>query len=239
MSVRVSRAFRVAGALAVAQAAPALTAVTPLRRELFPVLSGRGDGRQVALTFDDGPDAAGTPPVLDVLARYRITATFFLLGTQIQRAPTLTRELVAAGHEVAVHGFEHRCLLTRTPAGTHRDLAQARDLIADLTGQEPNWYRPPYGVLSLAGLRAARRLRLRPVLWTTWGRDWEQRATSASVAATVMRRLEPGGTILLHDSDCTSAAGSWRTTVDALPRVIEDTQARGMTLGPLRDHGLS
>ena len=221
-----------------AQAAPALAAITPMRRILFPGLSGQGNVGHVALTFDDGPDPISTPRFLDFLAAERITATFFLLGSQLRRAPGLGAELVAAGHEVGVHGFEHRCLLTRSPAATHRDLAAARDLIADLTGTAPRWYRPPYGVLTTAGLLAARRLGMRSVLWTTWGRDWERGATPASIAATIARPLQPGGTILLHDSDCTSAPGSWSRTLAALPAVLDAVRGRGLALGPLGEHGV-
>jgi peptidoglycan/xylan/chitin deacetylase (PgdA/CDA1 family) len=226
------------GAVLAVQSAPALTAIAPLRRSLLPRLAGQGDPTRIALTFDDGPDPTSTPAFLAVLARHQVQATFFLLGTQIQGSPGLVRELVEAGHEVGVHGFEHRCLLTRTPAGTYRDLADARNLIADLAGEHPRWYRPPYGVLTTTGLRAARRLRLQPVLWTTWGRDWERGATPDSVAATVRRRLRPGGTVLLHDSDCTSAPGSWTRTLAALPVLIEEIQAQGLTPGPLGAHGI-
>jgi peptidoglycan/xylan/chitin deacetylase (PgdA/CDA1 family) len=225
----------VGGALAF-QAAPALTSVQPWRRRLTPALAGRGDPGHVALTFDDGPDPDSTPAFLDLLGTYRVRATFFLLGSMLQRAPWLGRELITAGHEVAVHGWEHRCLLARTPAATYADLTRARDLIAIHTGQPPRWYRPPYGVLTTAGVLAARTLAMRPVLWTAWGRDWERRATPDSVAVTVLRRVDGGGTVLLHDSDCTSAPGSWRTTLAALPEIIEEVRHRGLTIGPLAEH---
>jgi peptidoglycan/xylan/chitin deacetylase (PgdA/CDA1 family) len=231
-------AAAIVGVGAVVQAAPGLTAITPMRRMSFPGLSGQGDLGHVALTFDDGPDPNSTPRFLEFLAAERIQATFFLLGSQLRCAPGLGAELVAAGHEVGVHGFEHRCLLTRTPAGTHRDLATSRDLVADLIGVQPRWYRPPYGVLTTAGLLAAKRLGMRTVLWTTWGRDWERGATPASIASAVARPLQPGGTILLHDSDCTSAPGSWSRTLAALPAVVEEVRRRGLTLGPLGAHGV-
>jgi peptidoglycan/xylan/chitin deacetylase (PgdA/CDA1 family) len=77
-----------------------------------------------------------------------------------------------------------------------------------------------------------------PVLWTAWGRDWTTDATAASVRATVRRGLQPGATILLHDSDCTSAAGSSRATLAALPGLVEDIRARSWRLGPLCEHSL-
>ncbi len=219
-------------------AAPALTTIAPLRRRLLPALSGVGRPDHVALTFDDGPDPRSTPAFLQVLRAHQVPATFFLLGSMVARAPGLTRELVDAGHEVAVHGWQHRCLLGRTPAGTYDDLARSRDLIARITGQEPRWYRPPYGVLTAGAVHAARRLGLTPVLWTAWGRDWRARATADSVLATVRRTLGGGGTVLLHDSDCTAAPGAWRSALGALPRLITGVRDQGCQLGPLAEHGL-
>jgi peptidoglycan/xylan/chitin deacetylase (PgdA/CDA1 family) len=230
----------VAGAaLAVtAHAAPALASIAPLRRRLLPGLSGTGRSDHVALTFDDGPDPRSTPAFLDLLRAHRVQATFFLLGNMLSRAPDLGAELVAAGHEVAVHGWEHRCLLARGPRATYDDVARARDLVAAVTGRQPRWYRPPYGVLTTSALSAARRLDLTAVLWTAWGRDWEARATPESVLSTVTGRLHGGGTVLLHDSDCTSAPDSWRRTLAALPELIDGVRARRLRIGPLAEHGV-
>ena len=82
-------------------------------------------------------------------------------------------------------------------------------------------------------------LGMQTVLWTTWGRDWTEKATPASVVAEVDRRLAPGGCVLLHDSDCTSASGSWRSALGALPLLAERLEERGLKPGPLSDHGIS
>ncbi|GAA2242340.1 MULTISPECIES: polysaccharide deacetylase family protein [Kitasatospora] len=225
-----------AGSLAVAHAAPALSALNAVRPWLTPELCGYGDTDHVALTFDDGPDPASTPHFLAELDRAGVRATFFLLGRMLVRDPGLGRELVAAGHEIAVHGYQHRCLLARTPSAVRDDIARARDVIADLTGTQPAWYRPPYGVLTAGALATARELGLTPVLWSTWGRDWTATATPDSVHRTVTRRLAGGGTVLLHDTDCTAAPGSWRSALGALPRLVDTCRARGLRLGPLREH---
>ena len=219
-------------------AGPALTAIMPLRRKVMPGLSGIGRRGHLALTFDDGPDRTSTPAFLKLLAEHRVKATFFLLGAMLDRDPELGREIVAAGHEVAVHGWHHSCLLWRTPAAVRADLARARDFIGTVTGSWPRWYRPPYGVLTTAGWRSATRLGMTPVLWTAWGRDWEAGATPASIHRTVTRRLAGGGTVLLHDSDCMSAPNSWQRTLAAVPAVIEAARRRGLTVGPLAEHGL-
>jgi hypothetical protein len=85
---------------------------------------------------------------------------------------------------------------------------------------------------------AARRLGLRPVLWTAWGEDWTARATPETVSRTVLADLGPGSTILLHDSDVTSVPGSWRATLGAVPRIVEACRERGLRPGPLAEHGL-
>jgi peptidoglycan/xylan/chitin deacetylase (PgdA/CDA1 family) len=107
--------------------------------------------------------------------------------------------------------------------------------IAEVTGVRPRWFRPPYGVLSGGTLWAARELGLTPVLWTAWGRDWLA-GPPVYVVTEVMRTLRDGGTVLLHDSDCTSRPGSWRSTVGALPMLSEQVRARGLEVRTLADH---
>jgi peptidoglycan/xylan/chitin deacetylase (PgdA/CDA1 family) len=231
-----ARTAAAVGLAAALHAAPALTAVPALRARLFPALAGQGMANHVALTFDDGPDPRSTPRFLETLAAHRVRATFFLLGSMLARAPELGRELVAAGHEVAVHGWVHRALPLRGAGATHTDLARARALITEVTGRSPGYFRPPYGLLTTPALVAARRLGLTPVLWTCWGRDWTPSATPGSILDTVYRGLADGGTILLHDSDCTAANGSWRATLGALPRLLDECGRRGYAVGPLGEH---
>jgi peptidoglycan/xylan/chitin deacetylase (PgdA/CDA1 family) len=189
----------------------------------------------VALTFDDGPDPLGTPAVLRVLADLGWTATFFLLGDQVRRHPAVARSIAAAGHEIGVHGDVHRNHLLRTPCDVGRDLRRASAAITAATGTRPRWFRPPYGVLSAGTLIAAADLGLEPVLWTAWGCDWRG-GPAQRVVAEVDRSLGDGGTVLLHDSDCTSRAGSWRSTVAALPLLADEFDRRGLAVRPLRDH---
>jgi peptidoglycan/xylan/chitin deacetylase (PgdA/CDA1 family) len=153
------------------------------------------------------------------------------------RAPGLGRDLVKAGHEIGVHGWDHRGLLARGPTTTYRDIARARDLVVEVTGVTPKFYRPPYGVLSTSALRAARRLGLQPVLWTCWGKDWSEHATPRTVFNTLCADLAGGGTVLLHDSDCTSAPGAWRSALGALPVLLDECAERGLKVGPLGEHG--
>jgi peptidoglycan/xylan/chitin deacetylase (PgdA/CDA1 family) len=219
---------------AVVHALPAVTARGPARR-FTPGLAGEGRPGGVALTFDDGPDPSGTPAVLETLAGLGWRATFFLLGSQVCKFPEIARLVVDAGHEVAVHGTVHRNHLVRTPTGIRRDLGQAVRTIAEETAVRPRWFRPPYGILSAGTLWAARELGLTPVLWTAWGKDWRA-GPPVQVAAEVMRTLADGGTVLLHDSDCTSRPGSWRSTVAALPLLAAQLRVRELEVRTLGDH---
>jgi peptidoglycan/xylan/chitin deacetylase (PgdA/CDA1 family) len=225
-------------AAATAHAAPALTTIPALRHRLTPQLAGVGRPGHIALTFDDGPDRRSTPQFLTRLAEANVTATFFLLGSMLHRDPGLGPDLIAAGHEVAVHGWTHHCLLGRTHRATVDDITRARDHIGEATGSTPRFYRPPYGVLTTSAVIACHRLNLTPRLWTAWGRDWRARTTPGSILRTVTRTLTDGGTVLLHDSDCTSAPDSWRATLAALPRLLDWAAQHHLTIGPLREHAV-
>jgi peptidoglycan/xylan/chitin deacetylase (PgdA/CDA1 family) len=235
----VAAALAGAGAGAwVVHAAPAVTTYGAARNRLLPGLAGRGRCDHVALTFDDGPDPTSTPAFLDLLGELDVRATFFVLGEMLARAPELGRTMVEAGHELAVHGWDHRPMILRGPASTHRHLRQTRDLIREVTGVVPRWARPPNGIASTGFMFAARRLHLRPVLWTGWGKDWTADATPRTVLDTLAPRLRPGATLLLHDSDHTSAPGAWRSALGALPEIYARCVDAGLKIGPLSEHGL-
>jgi peptidoglycan/xylan/chitin deacetylase (PgdA/CDA1 family) len=225
-----------AGAAVAAQIGPAATWLPSVRRSVAPGLQGLGPPGSVALTFDDGPHPVGTPGIVAELARLGWRATFFVLGEQARRHPGVVRDVAAAGHEIALHGDAHRYLIARSPRDAYADLRRARDSVAELIGSPPLWWRPPYGVLSGPSLVAAAGLGLRPVLWSTWGRDWRAEATARSVVDDLESGHLAGGTLLLHDSDITSAPGSWRTTLAALPLLAERLAVRGLQVRTLRDH---
>jgi peptidoglycan/xylan/chitin deacetylase (PgdA/CDA1 family) len=229
-------ATTVAGAAVVLQALPALSAVAPLRRAALPRLSGRSDRHHIALTFDDGPDRRSTPAFLDLLAHHHVTATFFLLGAFAERETTLVRDIAAAGHELGVHGWTHRCLALVPPGALTGELVRAREILESLVGAPVRWYRPPYGVLTASGLWSARRAGLRTVLWSAWGVDWSANATPESIVDTVSGAVRPGGTVLLHDTDRTAAPDSWRRTLAATATLLDRWESAGVPVGPLRDH---
>ena len=181
----------------------------------------------VVVTFDDGPHPEGTPAVLETLAARDATATFFLVGEQVRKHASVARAIVDGGHEVALHGDRHTLLLRRSVRELEQDLRRAAATIEDTTGQALTLYRPPYGVFSSGALALVRRLGYRPLLWSTWGRDWERRATPASIARRATSGLRAGDVVLLHDSDAYSSDGSWRRTAAALPSVLDAVATLG------------
>jgi peptidoglycan/xylan/chitin deacetylase (PgdA/CDA1 family) len=233
---------RVAGALGATAAAahllPSVAAIGPLRTRVLPGLCGQSHSPHIALTFDDGPDPESTPRILDALAGLGVRATFFVLGARLARSPELGLRIVAQNHEVAVHGWTHRPHLLRSPLAIGTDLRRTVEVVTATTGRRPRYWRPPHGIPTGAGLLAARRQALRPVLWTADGRDWQASATAASIRDRITSQLAPGGVVLLHDSDALSAPGSWRHVLDALPGLAGFCSDRGWDLGPLGEHDL-
>jgi peptidoglycan-N-acetylglucosamine deacetylase len=221
-------ALALAGASYAAYALPALAGAWPALRAPLGVEDRTAGGAGYALTFDDGPHALGTPAVLEILARESVRATFFMVGEQVLRNPSLAREVADAGHAIALHCHRHRNLLRLTPRQVREDIARAHETIVTHTGRSPRLYRPPYGVLNAAALRIARARGWRTLLWSHWGRDWDADATPASIAALLTDGADAGAVLLAHDADDYSAPGSWRRTAQALPRVLDVLAQRGL-----------
>ncbi len=217
-----------AGAALAGYLLPGLAGAWPALRAPLGIEDRTASGRGYALTFDDGPHAQGTPAVLEILRAERVRATFFLVGEQVRRNPGLAREILAAGHGIGVHCDRHRNLLRLAPWQVREDITRAQATITAAVDLEPCLYRPPYGVLNASALRIANARAWRTLLWSQWGRDWEARATPASIAGLVTDGAGEGSVLLLHDADDYSATGSWRRTAAALPRVLETLAARGL-----------
>jgi peptidoglycan/xylan/chitin deacetylase (PgdA/CDA1 family) len=201
-----------------APVAPAAAAALSLSRRL--------PAPGVALTFDDGPHPEGTPAILEVLSRVGAHATFFVVGEQVQRRPELVAEVAAAGHLIALHGYRHRLQLRMSASAVREDLARGVAALEDAVGVAPLWHRPPFGIYSSAGLRAARSAGLRPLLWSRWGKDWRKFTTPRRIAGRAVAGILPGDVILLHDADFYSARNSHRHTVKALELLTTELKAR-------------
>ena len=190
----------------------------------FPALERLESG--VALTFDDGPDPDGTPAVLRALRAAGARAVFFLVGEQVEAHPELARQVAEEGHVVALHGFQH---VEHDDLGNaaRADLEHGAAAIAAATGVDPSLYRPPYGRFSEGSYAAARELGLEPVYWSAWGSDWEP-IPPERIAETVIRDLDPGAIVLLHDSARYATRPSAAPTAEALPAILAARRERGL-----------
>ena len=168
--------------------------------------------------------------MLDALAARGVRATFFLVGEQVARNPTLAAEIVAAGHGIGLHCDRHRNQLRLGPRAVREDIMRGAARIEETTGAPIERYRPPYGIFNAAALSLVHANGWRPLLWTHWGRDWRARATPDSIFNTLVGGpVAEGSVLLLHDADDYAAEGSWRRTAAALPRVLAELESRGMS----------
>jgi peptidoglycan-N-acetylglucosamine deacetylase len=217
------------GAALVAYLAIILTGVLTPRLAMFaPVVSRGTSGRpEIALTFDDGPSPRTTPKVLAELARHDARATFFVLGAKVERHPEIVRAIVAAGHELGVHGQQHdRLLSLRHSRRIEAEIEQARMTVQALTGRKPILFRPPVGHVSPRTAVASRKLGLTLVGWSIRARDGLRQTTAASVVKRVTAGLRPGAIVLLHDAsedEQFEPAG-----VAALPELLAEAGRRGL-----------
>jgi peptidoglycan/xylan/chitin deacetylase (PgdA/CDA1 family) len=160
---------------------------------------GDGTRPEVALTYDDGPGGS-TSAVLDLLDRHGAQATFFMVGSEVQRDPDLARTVVAAGHEVGSHSMHHLDHESVPGAAAVADMVEGARAIEQVLGFEPRLYRAPYGHFVPATVAEAEGRGWTCVHWSALGEDWEEGATSRSVADRIVPDLVAGAIVLLHDS---------------------------------------
>ncbi|MEU5696951.1 polysaccharide deacetylase family protein [Actinosynnema sp. NPDC020468] len=158
----------------------------------------RTSAPHVVLTYDDGPEPGGTDEVLAALEERRATATFFVLMSRARRHPGLLHEVLAAGHEVGLHGLDHRRVTTLTESDVIARARDGRAELEDLIGRSVTWYRPPYGAQSFRTWRAATRAGLVPVLWGPSLLDWLP-VTDDERLGSALGDSTRGSVLLAHD----------------------------------------
>ncbi len=182
--------------------------------------------RQLALTYDDGPNDPHTLRLIETLARHDAHATFFLIGRYVRQRPDLVREIVRAGHVVGNHTFTHPLLTFKSTGKTRKELASCRAALEDAIGQPSNLFRPPFGGRRPGTLRIARELGLEPVMWNVTGYDW-----NAPPAAVIQKKVESqirgGDVILLHDGGHKQMGADRSQTVLATDHLIARYKSEG------------
>jgi peptidoglycan/xylan/chitin deacetylase (PgdA/CDA1 family) len=194
-----------------------------------------GPGNLVSLTFDDGPNPRATPVILDVLAREKVAATFFVLGRHADRWPALVRRMADEGHQLGNHGYWHRKLHRRGPGYVRDDLSRGTDAIVRASGGvRPRHFRAPHGFRSPWVTPLARSLGQRTVGWSLGVWD-SARPGAEAIARRALEGLRPGSILLLHDGDGYDAEGDRMQTAEALPLIIDGLRARGLRFATLPD----
>jgi peptidoglycan-N-acetylglucosamine deacetylase len=182
--------------------------------------------RQLAFTYDDGPNDPYTFRLLEVLARHNVRATFFMIGRFVTQRPDIAREVVKAGHVVGNHTFTHPSLTFKGPNEVRAQLSSCERALADAVGQHSNLFRPPFGARRPAVLRIARQLNLEPIMWNVTAYDWSAPSAEA-IEQKVTRRVRGGDVILLHDGGHRAFGTDRSRTITATDRLISRYKGEG------------
>jgi peptidoglycan/xylan/chitin deacetylase (PgdA/CDA1 family) len=182
--------------------------------------------KQIALTYDDGPNDPHTLHLLEVLAKHDVRATFFMIGRYVQSRPDIVREVVRAGHLVGNHTFTHPNLIFASAGETRTQLQNCDRALTDAIGEHSRLFRPPFGGRRPQTLRIARELGLEPVMWNVTGWDWNA-PPAEQIERKVARQVRGGDVILLHDGGHKQMAADRSQTVIATDRLITRYKAEG------------
>lgn len=175
-------------------------------------------GKYVAFTFDDGPHPQVTPRVLDILSKYGAKATFFMLGSEVNKYPNIVKRIASEGHELGNHSHNHPDLTKMDYASVEKQFSGTRSLIEQVTGINTSLFRPPYGAINSNVISAAGNTGSSLILWSVDSLDWQSRNANA-VYNQVMATVQSGSIVLMHDL--------YPTTADALERVLKTLKDQG------------
>ncbi len=191
------------------------------------------DDRVLALTYDDGPHPEHTAHILAELAARGVRATFFVLTDRAEESPAMVREMLEAGHEIALHGIDHTRLTEVSWLRAVRCIRRGKRRLERVTGRPVTMYRPTYGAQGLAQFLTARLLGMDVVYWTAWAQDWFDDSAEA-VAERAVRARHPGAVLLLHDTtdDTDERARPTFSRGEVTARVLDALTADGYRVVP-------
>jgi peptidoglycan-N-acetylglucosamine deacetylase len=219
--------YLVTAAAVTAAAAVGYQSMAPTGQWFGRTFTGLGRGsKNLALTYDDGPNDPHTLQLLEVLARHNVRATFFLIGRYVEQRPDIVRELVKAGHVIGNHTFTHPLLTFQSAREVEAQLTRCEGALTDAVGEHSNLFRPPFGGRRPAVLNMARQLGLEPVMWNVTGYDWNAPSVE-HIERKVTRQVRGGDVILLHDGGHLHFGTDRSHTVAATDRLISRYRAEG------------
>lgn len=215
-----------AAAVAATAGTLAYAALSPESQLFGPTLVAPSRPQEIALTYDDGPNPAATPKLLEVLGRHQVRATFFLIGRFVRSEPTLVREIAAAGHLIGNHSNTHPRLSFVSNTRIRQELANCNAVLEDTLGAPVRYFRPPHGARRPYVLRFARELGLTPVQWNIICGDWNPGSSEA-----ILQRAKRGihhnqckgraSNIVLHDGGHLALNALRLATVEATDRLLQ------------------
>ena len=214
-------------AAAAAASAAGYQSMAPTGQWYGRTLTGGAPGsKQIALTYDDGPNDPHTLKLLDVLAKHSVRATFFMIGRYVRERPDIARAVAQAGHVIGNHTFTHPLLIFKSIEETRKQLIDCRQALSDTVGQHSTLFRPPFGGRRPATLNVARELGLQTVMWNVTGYDWN--APSAKVIEEkVARQMRGGDVVLLHDGEHRAMGADRAQTLIATENLIRRYRDQG------------
>lgn len=180
----------------------------------------------VALTFDDGPNPPYTSQVLDILDKYDIEATFFLIGKNVEKYPEIAREIVEHGHQVGNHTYTHADLLKLDRNQMAKEIDAATEIIETATGVRPGIFRPPHGFRDPVVLEKAKERNMRVIQWSVMARDWKKPGAEV-IADRIVQKVQNGAIILLHDGEGLNHGGDRGQSAAAVELIIQRLQQQG------------
>ncbi len=182
--------------------------------------------KQIALTFDDGPNDPHTLNLLEILAKHNVRTTFFLIGRYVQQRPDIVREIAKEGHVIGNHTFTHPLLTLQSAARIRKEIRDCGQAITDAVGEHSTLFRPPWGARRPGVFHLVRALGLEPVMWNVTGYDWN--APSADfIEQKVTSKIRGGDVVLLHDGGHKAFGTDRSRTVEAVDRLIAKHRADG------------
>jgi len=194
---------------------------------LFPVLCSKKND-QLYLTFDDGPEPESIILLLDLLERYNISATFFLVGAKIVQYSDVVREIVHRCHSIGNHSYSHKSLLWKKRNEILYELEKTNNVIAEITGKKPDFFRPPYGIFTPQVIRTARELSMETVLWSVDTRDFK--ASRELLSKIKLQKFKQGDIILCHTNNETKSI-----VVPFIQQLVENCLEQKFTFAALEN----
>ncbi|MWC30476.1 polysaccharide deacetylase family protein [Paenibacillus sp. MMS18-CY102] len=182
--------------------------------------------REIALTFDDGPDPRYTPLLLDLLKRYGAKATFFVVGAHAERHPELLKRMVDEGHVIGIHNYEHKTNWLMRPKTVKRHIHKTEEVIKKATGSRAIFYRPPWGIVNMFDYSLGN---LHIILWSSLFGDWRYKLGAKRLEQRLMKKLKAGEVILLHD--CGMTPGADERAPENMIKALEAYVAEGTRRG--------